>query len=201
MAAKVLIIHLDLGIGGAENLIVQVATTLQDIGCEVALLTSHHDINHCFEETKPNGAHLLPPFCHAAHIVLLIGRLAGCIQVYGDWLPRHVLGKFTASFAILRMLLLAIVAVAWLNTYDMIIIDGVAAPIPLLRLFGHKVIYYCHFPDLVSHPLLPTCRLTHSTPVALYGQIQQDEAAVPVLHGRHRGLGHRRILHHPRQLQ
>lgn len=52
---RVTIIHLDLGIGGAEQLIVNIATVLKEIGHDVTLLTSHHDTNHCFEETKPNG--------------------------------------------------------------------------------------------------------------------------------------------------
>lgn len=52
---RVTIIHLDLGIGGAEQLIVNIATVLKELGHEVQLLTSHHDKNHCFEETKPDG--------------------------------------------------------------------------------------------------------------------------------------------------
>lgn len=52
---KVTILHLDLGIGGAEQLVVNVGTVMQELGHEVIMLTSHHDPNHCFEETKPNG--------------------------------------------------------------------------------------------------------------------------------------------------
>ena len=52
---RITILHLDLGIGGAEQLIVNVATVVKELGHEVVLLTSHHDKNHCFEETKPNG--------------------------------------------------------------------------------------------------------------------------------------------------
>jgi hypothetical protein len=72
---KVTIIHLDLGIGGkylrlkilrmevayltvstgAEQLIVNVATSLKELGHDVLILTSHHDQNHCFEETKASG--------------------------------------------------------------------------------------------------------------------------------------------------
>jgi hypothetical protein len=52
---RVTIVHLDLGIGGAEQLIVNIATVLKELGHEVQLLTSHHDKNHCFEETKPDG--------------------------------------------------------------------------------------------------------------------------------------------------
>jgi len=52
---KVTVLHLDLGIGGAEQLIVNVGTVMQELGHDVVMLTSHHDPNHCFEETKPNG--------------------------------------------------------------------------------------------------------------------------------------------------
>jgi hypothetical protein len=52
---RVTILHLDLGIGGAEQLIVNVATVAKELGHDVLLLTSHHDPRHCFEETKPNG--------------------------------------------------------------------------------------------------------------------------------------------------
>jgi hypothetical protein len=30
-----------------------------------------------------------------------------------------------------------------------VFLDGISAPIPLLRIFGLKVIFYCHFPDMV----------------------------------------------------
>lgn len=52
---RVTILHLDLGIGGAEQLIVNVATVIKELGHEVTILTSHHDPSHCFEETKPTG--------------------------------------------------------------------------------------------------------------------------------------------------
>lgn len=30
---------------------------------------------------------------------------------------------------------------------DLVIVDQITLPIPLLRLFKHKVLYYCHFPE------------------------------------------------------
>jgi alpha-1,3/alpha-1,6-mannosyltransferase len=71
--------------------------------------------------------------------------------VYGDWLPRQLFGKLTAFFAILRMIYLAFVVVLiYARSTDVIILDGVSAPVPILKLFGLKVLFYCHFPDLVS---------------------------------------------------
>lgn len=52
---NIIIAHLDLGIGGAEQLVVHVSKLLLDSGHNVRIVTTHHDINHCFEETKPDG--------------------------------------------------------------------------------------------------------------------------------------------------
>jgi alpha-1,3/alpha-1,6-mannosyltransferase len=44
--------HPDLGIGGAERLIVDAAKELQDRGHNITIFTSHHSKSHSFEETK-----------------------------------------------------------------------------------------------------------------------------------------------------
>ena len=81
---------------------------------------------------------------------LLIGVLGKCIHVYGDWLPRNLFGKFTAFFAIVRMIFLAfIVGFFYRSQSDLVFLDGVSAPVPILRLFGLRVLFYCHFPDKV----------------------------------------------------
>jgi alpha-1,3/alpha-1,6-mannosyltransferase len=48
---KVAFIHPDLGIGGAERLIVDAAVGLSK-NHEVVVFTSHHSPDHCFAETK-----------------------------------------------------------------------------------------------------------------------------------------------------
>ncbi|KAJ6144903.1 Glycosyl transferase family 1 [Penicillium chermesinum] len=50
--ANVTIIHPDLGIGGAERLIIDVALALQNRGHRVTIYTSHCDKSHCFEEAR-----------------------------------------------------------------------------------------------------------------------------------------------------
>jgi hypothetical protein len=45
------IVHPDLGLGGAERLIVDAATALQRKGHRVTVFTSHHDKAHAFPET------------------------------------------------------------------------------------------------------------------------------------------------------
>ena len=42
-------------IGGAERLIVNFASVLKEAGHDIVIVTSHHDNNHCFDETKING--------------------------------------------------------------------------------------------------------------------------------------------------
>ncbi|KAI9403254.1 hypothetical protein POPTR_001G393000v4 [Populus trichocarpa] len=48
---KIGTIHPDLGIGGAERLIVDAAVELASLGHNVHVLTAHHDKNRCLEET------------------------------------------------------------------------------------------------------------------------------------------------------
>lgn len=49
-----------------------------------------------------------------------------------------------------RMIYLALVVVIlYWRRVDVVVLDGISAPIPLLRLFGFKVLFYCHFPDLL----------------------------------------------------
>jgi alpha-1,3/alpha-1,6-mannosyltransferase/myotubularin-related protein 1/2 len=136
---RVVLIHLDLGIGGAERLVINTAICLKDIGYDVSILTSHHDNNHCFEETNKDN-----------------GILGKSIHVYGDWIPRHIYGKGTAFFAIIRMLYITIILTIKSIIYklfnnnnyvDFVFMDGVSESIPLLTLLGIPVLFYCHFPD------------------------------------------------------
>lgn len=53
---KIMFFHPDLGIGGAERLVVDAAVGLQELGHEVTIFTSHRDISHCFDEARDGGA-------------------------------------------------------------------------------------------------------------------------------------------------
>lgn len=44
-------LHPDLGIGGAERLVVDAAVALKSQGCSVQIWTAHYDPTHCFSET------------------------------------------------------------------------------------------------------------------------------------------------------
>jgi len=125
--AAVAFLHPDLGIGGAERLVVDAALALASKGHPVHMFTSHHDPSHCFKETRD-------------------GTLK--VTVHGDWIPRHIFGKFHAVFAYLRMIYLALAFLFTVGSqYPVIFCDQVSACLPVLRCGSAKVIFYCHFPD------------------------------------------------------
>ena len=120
-------VHPDLGIGGAERLVVDAALALKVQGHKVHLFTAHHDLSHCFQETRD-------------------GTLS--VTCKGDWLPRHVFGYFYALFAYIRMIYVALYLVL-LSKYqpEVVFCDQISACIPVLKLSKAKVLFYCHFPD------------------------------------------------------
>lgn len=48
----IVFLHPDLGIGGAERLVIDAAVGLQDLGHKVTIFTSHCDPGHCFDEAR-----------------------------------------------------------------------------------------------------------------------------------------------------
>lgn len=124
---RVAFIHPDLGIGGAERLVVDAALALKSRGHSAVIFTAHHDASHCFEETR-NGT--LSVFCA------------------GDWLPRHFCHKGYALFAYLRMIYVAVYLIFFTRRhFDVIFCDQISACIPVLRWSKAKIVFYCHFPD------------------------------------------------------
>ncbi|KAK0069644.1 alpha-1 3/1 6-mannosyltransferase ALG2 [Biomphalaria pfeifferi] len=128
MMGIITFIHPDLGIGGAERAVIDAALALKSRGHSVQFITSHHDLSHCFQETKD-------------------GTLK--VSVVGDWLPRTIFGKFHALCAYLRMIVAAIYFVISGPKSDVIFVDQISACIPVLKLASAKVIFYCHFPDML----------------------------------------------------
>lgn len=134
---KIAFVHPDLGIGGAERLVVDAAVGLQDLNNDVAIFTSHCDRSHCFEEVSSNLVN---------------------VTVFGDFLPTSFHGKFHILFAILRQLylVLALIVSGTVKNYDYFIIDQLSFCIPLIYVFKTpqaKILFYCHFPDqLLSSP-------------------------------------------------
>lgn len=60
--------------------------------------------------------------------------------MHGDWLPRQILGRFTALCAVVRMVYLAlVVGLLRGGKGDVVFCDGVSAMIPILNLWGFPV--------------------------------------------------------------
>ncbi|XP_034030796.1 alpha-1,3/1,6-mannosyltransferase ALG2 [Thalassophryne amazonica] len=126
---RVVFLHPDLGIGGAERLVVDAAVALKSRGCNVQIWTAHYDPAHCFCETLDPDLEVV------------------CV---GDWLPTNVFGCLRALCAYLRMIYVALYLVFFSGVeYDVVFCDQVSVCIPVLRLSRHKkkVLFYCHFPD------------------------------------------------------
>ncbi|CAD8139979.1 unnamed protein product [Paramecium octaurelia] len=121
---KIAFLHPDLGIGGAEQLVVNLALALQK-NHYVKIYTPHHDPNHSFPETN--------------------GQIP--VEVRGNIIPANFFGYCTAMCAYIRMILATLYIIFFSGRWDVIIIDQVSVCLPLLWLFRRKTIFYCHFPD------------------------------------------------------
>jgi len=124
---RVAIIHPDMGIGGAEQLMLNIALSLQKKDYEVTIYTPRFDPNHCFQELKDNN---LP------------------VKVHGNLFPRHIFNRCFALCAYIRMLLCTLYVIFFCGRFQLIVLDQVPLPIPFIRLFTRaKIIFYCHHPD------------------------------------------------------
>jgi len=130
MKLNVVFLHPDLGIGGAERLVVDAAVAMKEAGHAVRFVTNHHSAAHCFEETRDGT---LP------------------VTVVGDWLPRTVLGRCYALCSYLRMIYAAVYVTFFfgpLPAPDVVFVDQVSACVPVLKCRRRcKVVFYCHYPD------------------------------------------------------
>ena len=118
---------------GAERLIVDAAAELGQRGHTVDVYTAYYDPNRCFEETKSGLFNVI---------------------VRGGYFPRSISGRAMALCAYIRCMLMAW-SICWENyrsgtPYDVIIVDQVSIAIFILRMFcSSKILFYCHFPDLL----------------------------------------------------
>ncbi|KAH7089224.1 mannosyltransferase [Paraphoma chrysanthemicola] len=127
-------LHPDLGIGGAERLVIDAAVALQRRGHRVTIFTSHCDPQHCFDEARD-------------------GTLD--VRVRGNTLvPPTLLGRFAILCAILRQVHLILHIALFSDELRRLaptsfFVDQLSAGVPLLRLLQPRarVIFYCHFPD------------------------------------------------------
>ena len=122
---RVAFIHPDLGIGGAEQLVVNLALTCQKLGWYVKLFTPSYDPSRAFSQTKD-------------------GTLE--VEVHGNCFPRKIFGKFHALCEYVRVLFCALYLLLFGGHYDVVVLDQIPLPIPLLNL-RFKTFFYCHHPD------------------------------------------------------
>jgi alpha-1,3/alpha-1,6-mannosyltransferase len=130
---KIVFIHLDWGIGGAEQLMLQLAMASRaDDDTEIQLLTTRCDADHCFAPLRDRPC----PFLH----------------ICGSWIPAHVYGHGQVVFSTIRLLYLACVVITSSSSpfanADLIVTDVLPTPLLLLRFWTKSaLLFYCHFPD------------------------------------------------------
>jgi len=133
-ALHVVFIHLDLGIGGAEQLVIQLAKASQDLGYRVDIVTSRCDQGHCFGAVKKPD-----------------GELSNDVWIYGRWIPPNILGVATALMSTIRMLYLTykVTQLQRHKNAEVVVVDVLPTSIPLLLnwMSTAGVLFYCHFPD------------------------------------------------------
>ena len=81
---RVVFLHPDLGIGGAERLVCDAALALKSKGHRVSFLTTYHNPEHCFPETRDGT---FP------------------VTVVANWFPRSILGRCRALCMYIRMII------------------------------------------------------------------------------------------------
>ncbi|KAG5493216.1 hypothetical protein GH5_01956 [Leishmania sp. Ghana 2012 LV757] len=134
---RVVFLHPDLGIGGAERLIVDAAVGLQKHQSirrvEVVIVTNHHDHSRAFKETTDGTVRVV---------------------VRGSKLPASIFGRAKVLCATMRMGFAAFATCWSLPNTDCFVVDQVAAAMPVLNFCAGKtpILFYSHFPDQLCDP-------------------------------------------------
>ena len=126
-------LHPELGLGGAERLVVDAAVELQRRGHAVSIFTATHDTARAFPETRD-------------------GTLR--VEVHGGFLPTRIGGRLQAACTAVRVSWAA-VAMVRAGGFDAIVADLVPYALPVLRGLVRsriKLVYYCHYPDQLLAP-------------------------------------------------
>lgn len=138
-------VHPDLGIGGAERLIVDAAVGLQNSGHNIVVYTSHHSADHCFSETISSNVSIRLPYTQHLHLAALRVIVKGRIR-------NPFKKRFQLFFAILRNLILSLSLLFQHYIYrgsreriDVFVVDQLSVSIPILRLIA-PVVFYGHYP-------------------------------------------------------
>lgn len=129
---RIAFLHPDLGLGGAERLVLDAARALGEAGHRVTLFTAHLDPHRCFPAA-------------------IDGTLD--VRVAGSFLPLHVGGRLRAPAAIVRMAFLALASARIGERFEVVFCDLVSHVLALVkRAHRAKVVFYGHFPDQLLAP-------------------------------------------------
>jgi alpha-1,3/alpha-1,6-mannosyltransferase len=122
---RVAFLHPDMGIGGAEQLVVNLAMCFKTQGSYVKIFTPSYDSSRAFDQIK-NGTIDL--------------------EVRGNIFPRRIFGKFQALCEYVRMLCAAIYLILYGGNFDYVVVDQIPLAVPLLNI-RFNTLFYCHYPD------------------------------------------------------
>ena len=113
----------------------------------VDIYTSHHDPNHCFDETRDGQCFLSRSNSKTVNELSYEGTLK--VHHIIPPFPRSLNGKFHILLAHARQLHLTQHLLRQkAPTYDVYFVDQLSTCIPFLRLLGKtRVVFYGHFPD------------------------------------------------------
>ncbi|KAJ2835416.1 Alpha-1,3-mannosyltransferase-like protein [Coemansia erecta] len=170
---NIAIVHPNLGIGGAERLVVDTALALQNRGHRVHIYTLHHDAAHSFSETRD-------------------GTLD--VRVVSSWFPSSVFGRMRILCTTLQVQSLARHVAADHTQYDVVFVDIVSAAIPLLKYAQAHILFYCHFPDLLLAPHETRLQRVYRAPFDLLERMTTGEADRVVVNSRFTQETFRRVF-------
>jgi alpha-1,3/alpha-1,6-mannosyltransferase len=129
-ALRIGFVHPQLGVGGAERLVLDAASCLQQAGHRVTIFTSRHHRDYSLDDAVE-------------------------VRTYGDFLPLDIADRMIAPLNIGRTCYSALRLAMSREHFDVIFADLVSQSIPILRLMTRaKIIFYCHFPDRWLAPQL-----------------------------------------------
>jgi alpha-1,3/alpha-1,6-mannosyltransferase len=141
----IVFVHPELGLGGAERLVLDAAMELRARGHRVVLLTAECDPAHAFPEAVDGSLD---------------------VRVHGRAIPRAIAGRLRAPCAIARM--------AWLGRAlgrlevrpDVVVCDLVAHVVPWLRRAARAPLaLYCHHPDRLLTSATGRARRWYRVPI------------------------------------
>lgn len=162
---RIAFLHPDLGLGGAERLVVDAAAGLARRGHDVTMFTSHYSADRSFAETRQG---LFP------------------VIVYGDWMPRQVLNRLHIVFATLRALWLAACVCLGYSRYEVFVCDQISAYVPVLRVLSprSRILFYCHFPDQLLSARTSALKRAYRVPFDLAEEVTTGMADQVVVNSR-----------------